>query len=227
MTIGCFIAKKRKEIGLTQKELGEKLFVSDKTVSRWERDECALDACMIPKIAEILGVKVEELLNGEVFEKQTNKMQVEFCESKRKSKSAIFTVISIGCSFLGLIGCVIANFYKEGLLAFCIAIACILSGVVLQVCFLMKTTGCVENTDEEDFNKIKRTNRTMKINAFLSLSIALIITAFCLPIITTSKETVLYGLRFDTWLISGLIYDLVALLIILVFYCFLKNKIFK
>ena len=40
MTIGKFIAALRRAHGMTQKELGEKLYVSDKTVSRWERDEC-------------------------------------------------------------------------------------------------------------------------------------------------------------------------------------------
>ncbi|MDD4096993.1 MAG: helix-turn-helix transcriptional regulator, partial [Oscillospiraceae bacterium] len=55
-TIGSFIAALRKSTGLTQRELAEKLNVSDKAVSRWERDECAPDLSLIPAIAEILGV---------------------------------------------------------------------------------------------------------------------------------------------------------------------------
>lgn len=47
-TIGRFISTLRKANGMTQKELGEKLFVSDKTVSRWECDECAPDLSLIP-----------------------------------------------------------------------------------------------------------------------------------------------------------------------------------
>ena len=39
-SIGKFIATLRKECGMTQKELGDKLFVSDKTISRWERGDC-------------------------------------------------------------------------------------------------------------------------------------------------------------------------------------------
>lgn len=42
-SIGSFIAALRKSNGLTQKQLAEKLNVSDKAVSRWERDECAHD----------------------------------------------------------------------------------------------------------------------------------------------------------------------------------------
>ena len=47
-TIGGFIAALRKANGMTQKDLAEKLNVSDKTVSRWERDECAPDITLIP-----------------------------------------------------------------------------------------------------------------------------------------------------------------------------------
>ena len=57
-TIGSFIAALRRANGLTQKELAEKLNVSDKAVSRWERDECYPDLTMIPALAEIFGVTV-------------------------------------------------------------------------------------------------------------------------------------------------------------------------
>ena len=46
-TIGQFIAALRKANGMTQKQLSEKLTVSDKAVSRWERDECAPDLLQI------------------------------------------------------------------------------------------------------------------------------------------------------------------------------------
>ncbi|MCD8021449.1 MAG: helix-turn-helix domain-containing protein, partial [Lachnospiraceae bacterium] len=64
-SIGSFIAALRKANGLTQKDLAEKLNVSDKTVSRWERDEGAPDLSLIPVIAEIFGVTCDELLRGE------------------------------------------------------------------------------------------------------------------------------------------------------------------
>ena len=65
MTIGKFIAALRRAHGMTQKELGERLFVSDKTVSRWERDECTPELNLIPAIAEIFGVTSDELLRGQ------------------------------------------------------------------------------------------------------------------------------------------------------------------
>ena len=64
-TIGGFIAALRKANGMTQKDLAERLNVSDKTVSRWERDDGAPDLAAIPAIAEIFGVTCDELLRGE------------------------------------------------------------------------------------------------------------------------------------------------------------------
>ena len=52
-TIGGLIAALRKANGMTQKDLAERLHVSDKAVSRWERDESAPDLSLIPVIAEI------------------------------------------------------------------------------------------------------------------------------------------------------------------------------
>ena len=64
-TIGKFIAVLRKANGMTQKELGDKLLVSDKTISRWEWDETLPDLSLIPAIAEIFQITTDELLRGE------------------------------------------------------------------------------------------------------------------------------------------------------------------
>ena len=54
----------RTQAGLTQAELAEKIHYSDKSVSKWERDIACPDTMTIPKLAEILGVSVEELMNA-------------------------------------------------------------------------------------------------------------------------------------------------------------------
>ena len=64
-TIGGLIAALRKANGMTQKDLAERLNVSDKSVSRWERDDGAPDLSLIPVIAEVFGVTCDELLRGE------------------------------------------------------------------------------------------------------------------------------------------------------------------
>lgn len=64
-SMGSFLTVLRKANGLTQKQLAEKLNVSDKAVSRWERDECAPDLSLIPVLAEIYGVTSDEILRGQ------------------------------------------------------------------------------------------------------------------------------------------------------------------
>lgn len=63
-TLGKRICAYRKEQGMTQLELAEKMGVTDKAVSKWERDLSAPDINSIPKLAELLGVSVEVLMQG-------------------------------------------------------------------------------------------------------------------------------------------------------------------
>ena len=63
-TIGSFISVLRRAQGWTQRDLAEKLCVSDKAVSRWERDESAPDLSLLPLIADLFGITVDELLRG-------------------------------------------------------------------------------------------------------------------------------------------------------------------
>ena len=63
-TMGNFIAALRRAAGMTQRELAERLNVSDKTVSRWERDESAPDLSLLPLIADLFGITIDELIRG-------------------------------------------------------------------------------------------------------------------------------------------------------------------
>lgn len=64
-TLGNFISQLRKSYGMTQRDLADRLNVSDKTVSRWERDEGVPDLSLIPLMADLFGVTCDELLRGE------------------------------------------------------------------------------------------------------------------------------------------------------------------
>lgn len=61
-TLGMMIATLRKEKGMTQLDLAEKMGVTDKAVSKWERDLSCPDVNSIPLLAELLGVSVDELM---------------------------------------------------------------------------------------------------------------------------------------------------------------------
>lgn len=62
--IGKFIKRKRKEIGLTQIELGDRLGVSDKAISKWETGNSLPDIGILKSLSDILGISTSELLNG-------------------------------------------------------------------------------------------------------------------------------------------------------------------
>lgn len=81
---GTFVAQLRKGQGLTQKELAAQLYVSDKAVSKWERNLSLPDVVLLQPLADALGVTVEELLMGERIEtKNTTKIRTEQLEKKQ------------------------------------------------------------------------------------------------------------------------------------------------
>lgn len=67
--VGEFIKQKRKEKKLTQKELAEKLSITDRAISKWERGICCPDISILKELSSILEVSVNELLAGEEIEK--------------------------------------------------------------------------------------------------------------------------------------------------------------
>lgn len=71
--VGKFIAELRKEKKLTQAQLGEKVGVTDKTVSKWEQGICAPNISILNELSKILGITTTELLNGKKFENISKK----------------------------------------------------------------------------------------------------------------------------------------------------------
>lgn len=78
-TMGSFLAVLRKAKGMTQQEVADKLNVSNKTVSKWERDEGCPEIMMLPLIAELYSVTVDDILRGERITKEEN---IEIKETK-------------------------------------------------------------------------------------------------------------------------------------------------
>ena len=72
-SMGEIISTLRKEKGMTQKDIADQLGITDKAVSKWERDIAFPDTATIPKLAEILGISVEELMQAKVAPVPANK----------------------------------------------------------------------------------------------------------------------------------------------------------
>ena len=123
LKIGKFIAECRKKEALTQMQLAEKLHITDKAVSKWERGIAMPDSSIMLELCEILNISVNELLNGEKINMENNDQKNELLllemakELEKKSKTiwyAMWTIMAV--SIIGLIGglAIIAVFVPEG-----------------------------------------------------------------------------------------------------------------
>ena len=98
---GKLISTLRKEKNMTQKELAEKLNITDKAVSKWERGDSFPDITLIEPIAKELGITVGELINGEKnssddeIKKKINQYIQELKTNKRKKQNKIIKIIII------------------------------------------------------------------------------------------------------------------------------------
>ena len=75
--IGKFLQTRRKECGLTQSELAEKLSVSDRAISKWENGNCLPDADHMIELCEILGITVNDLFLGEIVSDDRSTKELE------------------------------------------------------------------------------------------------------------------------------------------------------
>ena len=109
--IGKFIATERKAQKLTQAKLAERVFVSEKTVSKWENGNGIPDTNSLPKLCEVFGVSLNELLSGcrineaeykDKAEKELYKLQKQNQETNKLvlSLEIAFGIISIISLFL-------------------------------------------------------------------------------------------------------------------------------
>lgn len=101
--IGKFIASLRKEKNLTQQELGDKLFVTDKAVSKWERGLSLPDISLLNKLAKILDVEVIDIIEGKKgttkkinIEEEIEKIKNELKkQNKKRTKKIILCIIAL------------------------------------------------------------------------------------------------------------------------------------
>ena len=100
--IGKFICECRKSKKLTQEQLAEKLNISDRAVSKWERGICLPDASIMISLCEILGINVNELLSGEMlnnknYEKMAEEHLLEMAQKEEmQNKKLMMYEVVIG-----------------------------------------------------------------------------------------------------------------------------------
>ena len=119
---GRFIAERRRELGLTQKELAEKLGITDRAVSKWENGRCMPDLSLLRPLSAILKVGINDLLSGEIISER---------DYRRKSEENLISMADLNLlksfqfGFLGFyvmavsmfIYCIVKNVETSGVLA--------------------------------------------------------------------------------------------------------------
>jgi len=103
--IGEFIKIKRKEIGLTQEQLANKLFVTEKAISRWETGRGTPDISLLIPLANELGVTTSELLEGSAKIKDVDSINniIEYVEINKKGKYNLPFKVTIVCYVISVL----------------------------------------------------------------------------------------------------------------------------
>lgn len=102
--IGKYIAGKRKALGMTQKQLAEKLNMSDKSVSKWERGICLPDVSVYMELCEILGISINEFLAGEDIdaenvEKKSEDNIIQVTKDSKKKQKNLKSILAVVTTF--------------------------------------------------------------------------------------------------------------------------------
>jgi len=206
-TIGNFIAALRKAQGMTQKDLAERLHVSDKTVSRWERDEGEPDLSTLPVLAEIFGVTCDELLRGQRMRMTEPTPAAESPRGQREKKHLLErtalrfqnqSLISLGLGALGLMIAFILNFgFLRSIAGFFAGLVFVAAGLTAEGVFWNTARASVVDGDLEEEEAGAFTLRLMKI---LEKTVGghLMLLGMLLPLTATGQSYA--GLNFGSWL---------------------------
>ena len=229
-TLGTFIAVLRKAKGLTQKQLAEMLNVSDKAISRWERDECAPDLSVIPVLADIFDITADELLRGQRkqpqepvthYGVQKTETQIRYLLKKKETDFTILSCVSIGIALFGLIAAMIGNLgFLRGYIGFFVSCIFFIPAALCPVIFLVRGLRSLEAEELEEVST--ETKKAMILQTELSLTITVCLFAACLPLIVLVHDTYV-GLSAGSWALYGLLWGGIAAIICLVI-CLLINK---
>ena len=136
--IGNFIKQKRIEKNMTQSELAEKLNITDRAVSKWERGLCLPDAGTMPILCDILSISINDLFSGEKVDMKDNEKRLEenllemtqLKEQKDKQLLQLEYVIGFGSVFTYMAFIFLASFIKMDRI---LSVALIISAAIIII----------------------------------------------------------------------------------------------
>ena len=144
--IGKFIASKRKEQGLTQLQLAEKLGITDRAVSKWETGKSLPDASLMPELCKLLKITINDLLCGEVvsvenYNEKAEKALLEMVKKEEMQNKKLMmyeNIIGLGSTLSFLIQVLVAVFFVKNTTAQIILFILAFAFLIIGVSFALK-----------------------------------------------------------------------------------------
>lgn len=157
--IGVFIARRRKELDMTQKELAEKLGITDRAVSKWETGRSMPDLSLLQPLSHVLKIDVNDLLNGAIisedtYRKKSGENLISLAELNRLKSFRYGYIGFYPLAILLLIYCLIKHIESAGILSLIVVYSTAVyyfryrttkdvMSLIIVICGIIGTVGCL------------------------------------------------------------------------------------
>ena len=157
--IGAFIARRRKELDMTQKELAEKLGITDRAVSKWETGRSMPDLSLLQPLSHVLEIDVNDLLNGAIisedkYRKKSGENLISLAELNRLKSFRYGYIGFYPLAILLLTYCLIKHIESAGILSLIVVYSTAVyyfryrttkdvMSLIIVICGIIGTVGCL------------------------------------------------------------------------------------
>ena len=157
--IGAFIAQRRKELDMTQKELAEKLGITDRAVSKWETGRSMPDLSLLQPLSHVLKIDVNDLLNGAIisedtYRKKSGENLISLAELNRLKSFRYGYIGFYPLAILLLTYCLIKHIESAGILSLIVVYSTAVyyfryrttkdvMSLIIVICGIIGTVGCL------------------------------------------------------------------------------------
>ena len=157
--IGIFIAQRRKELDMTQKELAEKLGITDRAVSKWETGRSMPDLSLLQPLSHVLEIDVNDLLNGAIisedkYRKKSGENLISLAELNRLKSFRYGYIGFYPLAILLLTYCLIKHIESAGILSLIVVYSTAVyyfryrttkdvMSLIIVICGIIGTVGCL------------------------------------------------------------------------------------
>ena len=236
-TIGSFIATLRKANGMTQRELAEKLNVTDKTVSRWETDEGLPDVTIIAVLAEIFGITCDELLRGErnnVFRadaddnadlSKKSEKQLQLIQKKALLNFRTLSFIAVGIALLGIVASMIANLgFLRAYIGFYSGMAFTIMAIVVETIGISRASSSVDEDVMAKSAMLQYRTEVMKMGFWTITAIAML---FSSTLVLLMAGDAYLGVKLSSVMSYGTLFGTIAIVPCLIVGFVGRNAFYK